>query len=700
MKKLLLSLGFMAIATSVSAVDYVLGTPLSVSQVPSTETKVIIEGWTMASKGFMTVAPSNISVFSVLDKSNPDQLVFSENYVYTLIPVEGSTTDFYIKDNNGLYAPKASADMNTAGGLTQAGVTDITSAGTYKFGALEEITAEGYTDKYMFTNTNQTAQGKTRMEVHFKESSGAFKWCYLQTGGGANGGMANAGGATRTAAAFKVYVADKKTIDPVTVTFTYPPFGDYTPSTQTGELFPGEVELSSIPTPEYFTATGVDGVVGNGPTTLNVTGTWNFPFQLNQVFRADLRKSSANNCNNWAVVNNTISTRSNANSDDFSPENLFYLKGHGFNDDNRLIVTLHTTGLPDEEGYECSSDNSAFSANPTQWIVKKNATGTDGISLQHPDYANAHANDIGGTLGIWNAGASLNDGGSFIRFKALTDADFATTTWVHNEHTYILNHNLVAAAQANPSIDNIRAIFDIENQPNITATFNIKHNADDSKPIEVENIYLFNPTLSDLPDYPGFTITESEFVPNDHAGATYVMNEGSHFRLYNERTGKYVHVANGGLYQTETIDDSIDFIRIAAGTDGAFILYNPASDSFAGNITGTNSATAVVAFGQTPVKYYTGKQTDPIYMDWIGNRQPSASEDSGYNFFNDFQGNFVCGWTWSDAGSKWVIITDIENFETNWELRNQLRSTRASYKRALEVLGEEDVDNLSDFAET
>lgn len=501
--------------------------------------------------------------------------------------------------------------------------------------------------------------------------------------------------------AWYVYTFSNEDVDkllnakPVDVTINYPAFGDYQPAPVTTQMPAGiPVNVASVPAPDYFTVTGVEGEVGETASTLTVTGTWNFPFSLNKVFRADLRKSNANNCNKWAVVNNTISTRSNANSDEFSPENLFYFKGYGFNEDNRLIVTLHTTGLPDEQGYEYSADNNAkgaFSNEPTQWVVKKNATGSEGISLQHPDNANAHANDISGTLGVWAHANSLNDLGSFIRFFDLTDADYATTTWLHHERTFTLDATLMAAVKENPTPDNVRALFDVD-EPMMTLT--VKHNADDANPAIVKLPYL--PSITEAPVYPGFTVTESEFVVDNYATITYVMNEGgTPFRLFNERAKKYVHVDKGGLYQTPTADETVDFIRITVDEDGAFVLYNPATDTFVGNIIGTGSATAAVAFGQMPVKYYTGRQEDPIYMDWIGNCPNTVG---GMNFFNDFQHNFVCGYTWNDPGSKWIIVTNKEVFETNWNLYEQLTESKKLYNTALELLGEEDTENLADFA--
>ena len=227
--------------------------------------------------------------------------------------------------------------------------------------------------------------------------------------------------------------------------------------------------------PEFFVPSSVaesNSIVSATNNTFTVNGTWEYPFTLNHVFRADLRKSASNNCTKWTVTaDGQVSTRDNGQVDDFIPENLFYLKDHGYNSDNRLLVTLHSLAYSDENGFECSSDNNStgtFTSTPTVWVVKtnSNANATDkGISLQHSEAVNAHANDISGHLGVWNAAASQNDGGSFIRFFDLTDSDFATTSWVYDGETRELDATARAIAKENPTSENVREIFHPDGEP-------------------------------------------------------------------------------------------------------------------------------------------------------------------------------------------------------------------------------------------
>ncbi len=264
----------------------------------------------------------------------------------------------------------------------------------------------------------------------------------------------------------------------LSTTFTY-----YAPHVDVNRV----LSAPALSVPEFFVATG--GVVEDNKeisadnTTFTVNGTWNYPFTLNRVFRADLRKGGmAQNqqCTKWTVQDNdTVSTRENANAEQFDPRNLFYLRGHGYNSDNRLIVTLHTIAHSDEAGFHCNSANSSlgtFTNEPTMWVVKTNSqeTATDkGISLQHPDAVNAHVNDISGHLGVWNAAnLSQNDGGSFIRFFDLTDSDFATTQYEHNGTVYTLQAADLNRAKENPTSENLREVFSFIR----TVTVNMKYN--------------------------------------------------------------------------------------------------------------------------------------------------------------------------------------------------------------------------------
>lgn len=223
---------------------------------------------------------------------------------------------------------------------------------------------------------------------------------------------------------------------------------------------------------------------------------------------------------------------------------------------------------------------------------------------------------------------------------------------------------------------------------------------------------------SSFPDVPGFTIDNNQAVTNTNNAATYVMNEGTPMQIYNERADSYVYVREGGLWQTkDSEEESTNFIMVQVDNDNkeeGFIIYSPSADKVVGNLIGAGSVTPMVDFISAQ-KYYTGKfdgNTDegkyyPIYADWIGTLKAGVSDNS-YSFFNDNANGqnasnpdrirFVCAYKRVDDGSKWVIVTDKENFQENWKMRQDLMDARDAYEDACNILGEEADASLLEFA--
>ena len=253
--------------------------------------------------------------------------------------------------------------------------------------------------------------------------------------------------------------------NPVDVTFVYPKFGDFTPSPVTAQAIAGTLfDAASVPAPEFFTVTEVKGEVGSDASVLEVEGEWTFPFVLDNVYRLNIRdKETRFTLDPYAVhiVTNSY------DGFDFDPANLFYVKGCGFDENNRLCITVHTIARPDAEGLQCMSESRSIAAfsteEPVQWVVKHSTHDTDGVALQHPDNVNVHINDIDDTVGVWESPNSLNNDGSFIRFFPLTEEDFATETREYDGQTYYFNYSLMKAVEENPTSANVRALFDPEN---------------------------------------------------------------------------------------------------------------------------------------------------------------------------------------------------------------------------------------------
>ncbi len=255
---------------------------------------------------------------------------------------------------------------------------------------------------------------------------------------------------------------DGTTID---VVVNFPEFCGETLSITFPEVKFGADIASSIPAIAFFTSEGIqedNSIVSANNNTFTVTGTWSFPFELDKVYRMDLRKSETLGCNNFFYnsVTSMVETRNGTDAAAFVPERLFYLSGAGFTANGTLTVTLHTIGADAAVGVNVAPDNNAHAtvnSTPTQFLVVTNSNGTEGVSLQHPD-AESHVNDVNGNLGVWaNGSASQNDGGSFIRFKALENADFDGLLAGENAEFFI--EDVVNTAKASHAQSDVRAVF-------------------------------------------------------------------------------------------------------------------------------------------------------------------------------------------------------------------------------------------------
>lgn len=237
-------------------------------------------------------------------------------------------------------------------------------------------------------------------------------------------------------------------------------------ATITAQISDDEDASRSIPTLPFFTATGLqetNTTVSADNVSFTVEGTWSLPFVFGQVYRMDLRQSNASNCNNWKVESNQVNTRQGANANEFEPERLFYLKAAGL-DAKGVKATLHAIAVDEAKGFQVTNSNNAkgsFTDSPTVFNIVTNSTGTNGFSLAHSSTNNsAHVNDISGLLGIWSNGSySQNDGGSYVRCKALTDDDFTNTTWHYFGVEQTFDTEALNTAKAAQTAENLRALF-------------------------------------------------------------------------------------------------------------------------------------------------------------------------------------------------------------------------------------------------
>lgn len=268
----------------------------------------------------------------------------------------------------------------------------------------------------------------------------------------------------------------------------------------------------------------------------------------------------------------------------------------------------------------------------------------------------------------------------------------------------IFKINSVSSTQANQHANcaefYLYDLVDSETEKEVNLTF--KRTATDENPVVITSALADD---AQWPDYPGFTCQTSSTVSGSQYVAEYVMNDGQEVRFYNERQGKYIRAKSDGSaleqVKTETPADLTVFKKIPMGDDGGFALYHPATDKFVANNDDQPYRTNPLEnFTCTPQKFYTGPQDAPqTYMCWIGSS--NAKKENDMKYFNDISaaGVGVGTYTWNDAGSKWVTVTNLDQFKANYALRAELQAALPKYLTSLSILEEEDTDNLQQWAE-
>ncbi len=319
-------------------------------------------------------------------------------------------------------------------------------------------TAQG-TFPYVYNDPSNRAESKVQFEAPV--AGRYILFVATATSGSQGDNFANC-------AEFNAYieVADITYSD---VTFNFPAYGEDSFSL-TVNAMDGSDAAKLIPAVDFFTNAAIEGentIVSPENNTFNVTGTWEFPFTADQVYRIDIRMKNAElSCSNlfYSASANRIQTRNVTDADAFVPERLFYISTNGFDANGHMKATLHTIASDASTGFQVSADNNAVGSvteTPTEFLVVSNGNANEtngaGISLRHSDNNISHINDISGNLGIWSHGNSQDDGGSFLRFFELTDTDFDGL--LSGENAAYFTQETIDAAKANHSSANVRAVF-------------------------------------------------------------------------------------------------------------------------------------------------------------------------------------------------------------------------------------------------
>ncbi|MDE6534754.1 MAG: hypothetical protein K2K82_01950 [Muribaculaceae bacterium] len=255
-------------------------------------------------------------------------------------------------------------------------------------------------------------------------------------------------------------------------------------------------------------------------------------------------------------------------------------------------------------------------------------------------------------------------------------------------------------------------IVPADNAVDLTLTFKLTTDGDDIMTVN---------TASEIgmafPYYAGFTCQNTNNVSKTNLTATYVLNNYVPMQIYNERADSYVHIKDEKLFETsDANDESTNFWMVEVNKEeGSMLLYNPSAKKFVGNVSGNANVPLVDLL--TAQIYYTGKYDGttrtinpgttyeedvyfPVYADWIGTVK-AEENDGAALFFNDHAGTprYVCAYRRFDDGSKWIIVTDKENFKANWAMRQDLIAAKAAYLAALEKVGIDPDATLVKFAE-
>ncbi|MBD5364676.1 MAG: hypothetical protein HDR79_06975 [Bacteroides sp.] len=242
-----------------------------------------------------------------------------------------------------------------------------------------------------------------------------------------------------------------------------------------------------------------------------------------------------------------------------------------------------------------------------------------------------------------------------------------------------------------------------DNAVELTLTFKLANDGE-----ELMSITSASEIGSSFPEYAGFTCQNTATISKTNLAATYVMNEYEAMQIYNERADNYVYVSNDELLQTpDSEDEATVFWKVKVNDDGAYVLYSPSTKKFVGNLSG-NARVPMVDLLMAQIYYIgnfdgttVGTEYYPVYANWIGTT-PAGENDNKAFFFNDNHNTdvrYVCGYVRVDAGSKWVVVTNKENFKENWAMRPALIEAKAAYLAALEKLGMEADQALVQFAE-
>lgn len=275
-----------------------------------------------------------------------------------------------------------------------------------------------------------------------------------------------------TAVQFEFVKAEE--INSVQVTFTLPSINGVTIETQTIYASLGETPEHAIETAAAalgkgaFTVTGLTSSTGNTTVTtegqnFTVEGVWEREMKPNHVYRLCVNPGDAlHGAMRYMISTGEIETKreNRATLSRLVPERLWYFVPG----ETPGTFTLHTLYDTESAIYFTDGANARRAA-----LSKDDATiltlvgRSDGDLAFTIDNGTAVLNDFGGQgyLARWNGGGTDN-AGSQIRLYPLNNYDFEVLAQFGTEEE-------IAAAKANPTVDNVKPLIDAYNAINLEA---------------------------------------------------------------------------------------------------------------------------------------------------------------------------------------------------------------------------------------
>lgn len=395
---------------------------------------------------------------------------FSYSNLVRVVTIDGGS-DFYLQmvgtgkyiaqvnDNNDSLIREVDA---TADALTFSAAIGTPSNWTT---IVEGVVSGTNTVRFSTTNSRYLNTNNTNLTPKLYTGSGGFSAWYVYTFSDAE-------------------VSALQGVD-VTYTFPDPVSGSFTKTVANVAI--GSDATAAIPNVDFFNVTGVsqtNTTVSADNKTFTVQGTWDL-MDFDRVYRAkfrqtqDLSATDGNRTGNkyWLYKDGTSWTRNGENEGAFIAARLWYFEFAGIVN-GEVRVKLHNVAAPANEGLTLTSVNTtdnanlgSFSTDATSFIMRKNNKTSDAdvtygsFVLQHPDAPYAYVNDAKNHVAIWNPGnvSSRNDQGSTISLYALAEADWDNTSWTTSDGLSVdFDATKKQTAQANPTPENLRALFTID----------------------------------------------------------------------------------------------------------------------------------------------------------------------------------------------------------------------------------------------